>query len=374
MPPISETSVSRPGPFRGLGHQRLTLSKHHLLPSQQNMTTRTDLKDTIEKFWSAANHLNRVEIYPDISNDVVNHWKGSLLEMEDRAWTASIELQGRTPSDDSLSSLGSNPHSVVDSQSPTDEKQLRNTVTEWIESVEVSPLCKPAISKKSGSSPSESAHPAPYSPNTTHSPTSLDDLLATTCVSLETVEKWKGRYNRQHIPVMNDDAFYQLVADIAQDAGDSAEIERAIKSSVIRKGIHLQEQVDTIRYDIFLPGAELFPTNIQKVGFLSILRDCLTVHDVQFFVAKCLPDLVKNSKIRRRNRSKGLQNHAMYKPELANASIKQTCSARDEVFALLKHMDPAACDEVLALQERSRRQLDPVRCTQPKPDSALHSL
>lgn len=150
------------------------------------MATRADLKDTIAKLWSAVNHLNAVEIHPDISNDLVNSWREGLLGMQTRVWTASIELEGRTvprrtPSIDSLSSLASSRHSALDAQSPTDDKQLRN-IAEWAGNVEVSPVGRPATSSKS-SSLADSAHPALYSPNTTQSPTAPHDLLASTGVA-----------------------------------------------------------------------------------------------------------------------------------------------------------------------------------------------
>ena len=140
-------------------------------------------------------------------------------------------------------------------------------------------------------SPSLSEAPTP--PGQTQAPVpSIRQSLPSYGISIETAEKWKCEYNRQEVPVMRDEDFWKLVAEIAKDS-NPADVLSKLKSSIDQKSTRFRHDFEDATYGILWSGDELFPTDDQKFAFIRSLSRYITIHSTHAFMAYCLPYLIE---------------------------------------------------------------------------------
>ena len=153
--------------------------------------------------------------------------------------------------------------------------------------------CTPVLSIDMELPLSPSLSEAPTPPGQSQAPVpSVRESLPSYGISIERAELWKCEYNRQEVPLMRDEDFWELVAAIAKDSYP-ADVQSKLKSSIDQKSTRLHDDFEDAAYGPLWSGYEVFPAADQKFTFTRGLSRGITIHDTHAFMAYCLPYLIE---------------------------------------------------------------------------------
>ncbi|TVY86305.1 hypothetical protein LAWI1_G008826 [Lachnellula willkommii] len=130
-------------------------------------------------------------------------------------------------------------------------------------------------------------------PCSTQAPTSIEDSLPSYGISTENTQKWKLLYNRETLPRMHDDKFYELLVEVAGDTNPAdAKFGSKVGSVMKQRNARSRAKFEEQAYEIMLSGAKLFQDQSQKSDFLSALDEQHTIYSYEALITNCLPVLV----------------------------------------------------------------------------------
>lgn len=110
-------------------------------------------------------------------------------------------------------------------------------------------------------------------------------------ISSEKADELNSRYNRQQIPIMDDDLFFRILNKIAA-ATSPEKMESKLQYSIAQESARLQDDYFDAKFEIGIVGREIFQLESEKHHFTTGLRKH-TIHAHKGLVAYCLPPLVK---------------------------------------------------------------------------------
>lgn len=155
----------------------------------------------------------------------------------------------------------------------------------------------------------------------TQVPSDIKDALLKRGISSERADDFNSRYNRRSIPIMNDEIFFDHLNEIATDNVPD-EVETELEALMARESARLADDYFDAKFDIFLAGVNVFPSESQKFQFGTSLRQH-SIHGFEGFVAYCLPHLIetcKNKRGRQRRPPKRPEHNRRLKSEASKSS------------------------------------------------------
>ncbi|KFY03558.1 hypothetical protein V490_00139 [Pseudogymnoascus sp. VKM F-3557] len=184
----------------------------------------------------------------------------------------------------------------------------------------------------------------------TQEPTSIRDKLHARGIKAAELNE---RYNRQSVPIMADDRFYQLL-DIASRGGhDGNDMESELKRTLQEIGNPLLEDYNAAKFEFGMKGMDRIEPSYM---FAAFLRE-QTIHSCQGFIAYCLPFLIETAGKDRRMRQRRTGRKHHLEPHTSNTpSQAPRCATRrsDRISRARSRENPRRSDRIRTQRGRAR--------------------